>query len=405
MKTKAGGEPGAGALAGLNVVDLSRVLAGPLCTQILSDHGAEVIKVEPPAGDETRTWGPPFSQGTGAYFVGINRNKRDIVLDLTRPEARDVLLRLLEDADVLVENFKTGTMERWGLGYEDVLKEKFPQLIYARISGFGDDGPLGGMPGYDAVLQAMCGVMSVNGDPATGATRMGISIVDITAGLNAVIGIMLAVAERNRSSLGQRVESTLYDSALSLLHPHAANWFMDGREPQLVGSGHLTIFPYDKFTAAGGKDIFVGIGNDRQFRKFCDHLGLDGVADDDRFRTNGDRTVNRDKLRPLLEQAIGARQADELCDELLALGVPAGPVRSVPEAFSHAHTDHRNMRVRLGPDEQSTGVPVKLSRTPGAAKTPAPAWGQDSRAILGDAGYSEDEIARLLADGAVSESR
>jgi len=199
----------AGALAGIRVVDLSRVLGGPYCTQILSDHGAGVLKVEPPMGDETRTWGPPFVEGTASYFLGVNRNKQDIALDLSRPEGREAVLRLLADADVLVENFKTGTMEKWGLGFEDVLRVRFPRLIHCRVSGFGADGPLGGAPGYDAVAQAMGGLMSINGDPASGPTRIGIPIVDMTTGLNAVIGILLALAERQRSGLGQFVEATL----------------------------------------------------------------------------------------------------------------------------------------------------------------------------------------------------
>lgn len=393
--------PGPGALAGIKVVDLSRVLAGPLCTQILSDHGASVIKIEPPGGDETRAWGPPFLDDTGAYFVGINRNKRDLVLDLNHPEASEVVLRLLEDADVLVENFKTGTLEKWGLGYEGVLKARFPRLIYARISGFGDDGPLGGMPGYDAVLQAMCGIMSINGDPATGRTRVGISIVDMATGLNAVIGILLALAERTRSGRGQAVELTLYDTALSLLHPHAANWFMDGREPQLVGSGHLTIVPYDKFRARDGEEIFIGIGNDGQFRKFCEYVGLDTLASDPRFRRNGDRSVNRAALRPLIEVALAEKNAAALCEALLRAGVPAGPVRSVPEAFGHPHTAHRQMRVELGPDQTGIGVPVKLSLTPGQARTPAPRKGQHSQEVLTELGYSEAEIALLLESGAI----
>lgn len=392
--------PNSGALAGVKVVDLSRVLAGPLCTQILSDHGASVIKIEPPGGDETRGWGPPFLDDTGAYFVGINRNKRDMVLDLNQPKAREVVLRLLEDADVLVENFKTGTLEKWGLGYEEVLKARFPKLIYARISGFGDDGPLGGMPGYDAVLQAMCGVMSINGTPEAGPTRIGISIVDMATGLNAVIGILLAMTERNRSGRGQAVELTLYDTALSLLHPHAANWFMDGRVPQLVGSGHLTIMPYDKFSVRDGEEIFIGIGNDGQFRKFCQHVGLDGVSSDPRFSRNGDRTVNRHALRPLIEQALADQDATELCEALLGVGVPAGPVLSVPEAFAHPHTAHRNMRVELGSEQSGTGVPVKLSLTPGQARTPAPRMGQHSREVLAQLAYSETEIAAMLASGA-----
>ncbi len=393
--------PGPGALSGIKIVDLSRVLAGPLCTQILSDHGASVIKIEPTGGDETRAWGPPFLDETGAYFIGINRNKRDLVLDFTRPEAREVLLRLLEDADVLIENFKTGTLDKWGLGYETVLKARFPRLIYARISGFGDDGPLGGLPGYDAVLQAMCGIMSINGDPATGRTRIGISIVDMATGLNAVIGILLAMAERTRSGRGQAVELTLYDTALSLLHPHAANWFMDGHEPQLVGSGHLTIVPYDKFGVRDGQEIFIGIGNDGQFRKFCEYVGLESVANDPRFRSNGQRSVHRAELRPLLEAALAERDAAALCEDLLRAGVPAGPVRSVPEAFEHPHTAHRQMRVELGPDQSGTGVPIKLSLTPGRARTPAPRKGQHSREVLAELGYSASEITALVESAAV----
>ncbi len=209
MSETSSGKVSAGALAGLKVVDLSRVLGGPYCTQILSDHGASVIKVEPPGGDETRSWGPPFVGDTASYFLGVNRNKRDIVVDLSKPEGREVVLRLLADADVLVDNFKTGTMEKWGLGFEAVLRERFPRLIHCRVSGFGADGPLGGAPGYDAVAQAIGGLMSVNGDPHSGPTRIGIPIVDMATGLNAVIGILLALAERQRSGLGQFVDATL----------------------------------------------------------------------------------------------------------------------------------------------------------------------------------------------------
>ena len=390
----------AGALSGLKVVDLSRVLAGPHCTQVLSDHGATVIKVEPPMGDETRTWGPPFVDGTAAYFTGINRNKRDISLDLTNPAAREVLVRLLEDADVLVENFKIGTMEKWGLGYEAVLKARFPRLIYCRISGFGADGPLGAAPGYDAVVQAMSGVLSINGDPRSGGTRVGIALVDLATGLNSVIGILLALAERQRSGLGQAIDMTLYDVALSLLHPHAANFFTDGREPRLVGNGHLNVVPYDKYPTRSG-DVFIGVGNNGQFRIFCRHLGLEALADDPRFLTNGDRVVNRDALRDALEGILAEKDGAELCEALLLAGVPAGPVRTVPEAFEHPHTAHRNMRLQIAPDERGTGIPVKLSRTPGQVQRPAPGLGQHSREVLRELGYDETRVEALIRDGAV----
>ncbi len=210
-----------GALAGLNVIDLSRVLGGPYCGQMLADHGADVIKIEPPLGDETRGWGPPFdAEGISAYFAGINRNKRVVALDLTKLAGRDVLLKLLETADVLVENFKTGTMEKWGLGYEAVLAKKFPRLVHARVSGFGADGPLGGFPGYDAMVQASTGLVSVNGSPEGGPVRIGIPVVDLSTGMNACIGILMALYERNRSGKGQFVDATLYDSAIALQHPH-----------------------------------------------------------------------------------------------------------------------------------------------------------------------------------------
>jgi len=225
--------PAFGALAGLKVIDLSRVLGGPYCGQMLADHGAQVIKVEPPTGDETRAWGPPFADdGTAAYYNGLNRNKRDIVIDLSRPEGREIVLKLLADADVLIENFKIGTLERWGIGYEQTLRERFPRLIHCRVSGFGADGPLGGAPGYDAVAQALGGLMSVNGTPDTGPLRVGVPVVDITTGLSAVIGVLLAVIERQRSGRGQFVEATLYDTAVSLLHPQSANWLQSGQTPQ-----------------------------------------------------------------------------------------------------------------------------------------------------------------------------
>jgi len=225
-----------GALAGIKVIDLSRVLGGPYCTQMLADHGAEVIKIEPPQGDETRTWGPPFQGDAASYFIGINRNKRGVALDLSKPEGRDVVLRLLESADVLVENFKTGTLEKWGLGYHEVLAKRFPRLVHCRISGFGGDGPLGGLPGYDAILQAMTGLMSVNGDATTGPLRLGTAIVDMGTGLYSAIGIMMALHECTVSGSGQYLDMTLYDCGMALLHPQAANYFLNDKRPAGTGS-------------------------------------------------------------------------------------------------------------------------------------------------------------------------
>ncbi len=393
----AGGAP-RGALAGVRVIDLSRVLAGPLCTQMLADHGADVIKVEPPAGDETRTLGPPFNDaGDAAYFSAVNRGKRAIGLDLSRPEGQALLFQLLADADVLVENFVPGTMARWGLDYETVLRPRFPRLVCCSISGFGADGPLGGLPGYDAILQAMCGLMSVNGDPASGPTRMGVPIVDHLTGYTALTGILMALFSRERSGLGQRVEATLFDTALSLLVPHAANWMHSGRTPELLGSAHPNIAPYDKFACRDGV-VFLGILNDRQFRRLCEHLGLAEVMADERFASNAARLQHRDALRGALEAALAGLSRDEVCQGLMRLGVPVGPVNTVPEAFSQPHVAHRQMRVER-PGYHGVGLPTKLSLTPGQPAATPPTYAQHTEQVLSEVGLSEERIAQLRECG------
>ncbi|MDM0035643.1 CoA transferase [Variovorax sp. J22P271] len=375
---------GHGALAGLRVIDLSRVLAGPLCTQMLADHGADVIKVEPPSGDETRTLGPPFNDdGDAAYFTAVNRGKRGIALNLAVPQGRETLMRLLEGADVLVENFIPGTMQRWGLDFEDELKPRFPGLIYCSISGFGADGPLGGLPGYDAVLQAMCGLMSINGEPASGPTRMGIPIVDHLTGYTALTGILLALHHRDRTGLGQRVEATLFDTALSLLVPHAANWMHSDRVPGLLGSAHPNIAPYDRFHCQDGQ-VFLGIVNDRQFAKFCTVMELQSLASDPRFAVNAARLAHRDELRQQIEAALAGWRREDLCSALMRVGVPVGPVHTVPEAFAQAHASHRGMSVR-SEGYRGIGVPVRLSRTPGRPGRAPPRLGQHAQELLGEA--------------------
>jgi crotonobetainyl-CoA:carnitine CoA-transferase CaiB-like acyl-CoA transferase len=387
-----------GALAGLKVIDLSRVLGGPYGTMTLADHGADVIKVEPPQGDETRGWGPPFKDGTASYFIGVNRNKRALALDLTKPDGREVLLRLLKDADVLVENFKTGTMEKWGLGYE-TLSQSFPRLIHCRVSGFGSDGPLGGYPGYDAVVQAMSGMMSINGTPESGATRLGIPMVDLATGLNAVIAILMAVIERQRSGQGQFLDVTLYDTAVGLLHPQAANYFLSGKTPARVGNAHPNIAPYDKFQTATG-EVFLGIGNDRQFQRLCQMLERPALAEDARFRTMADRNVNRAALTTELESLLLKRDGQALCDALLAEGVPAGPVLDIPAVMAHPHTLHRKMAVEAD-GYRGFGVPIKLSRSKTGVRSTPKGFGADNRAILAEAGYAPAEIEKLIESGIV----
>ena len=390
--------PARGALDGLRVIDLSRVLAGPLCSQMLADQGADVIKIEPPGGDETRSLGPPVNEaGDAAYFTAVNRGKRAIGLDLSRPAGRDVLFALLADADVLIENFIPGTMAKWGLDFEADLKPRFPQLIYCAITGFGDDGPLGGLPGYDAVLQAMCGLMSINGEPASGPTRIGVPIVDHLTGYTAQSGILLALYHRARTGLGQRVEVTLFDTALSLLVPHAANWMHTDQTPGLLGSAHPNIAPYDRYACRDG-EIFLGVVNDRQFRRFCDYAGLTALPDDPRFSTNRSRLAHRDALRDAIEHALATRSRDALCAELMQLGVPAGPVNSVPEAFAQAHTAHRGMRVdRDG--YHGIGPAVRLSQAPARVKRPPPAYAQHTVEVLREAGFDDSQIAALQEQG------
>lgn len=360
----------AGALAGLRVIDASRVLGGPYCGQILGDHGADVLKIEPPQGDETRAWGPPFEHGVASYYMGLNRNKRGMRLDLASPEGREELLRLLADADVLLENFKTGTLEKWGLGHE-ALAERFPRLIHCRVSGFGADGPLGGLPGYDAAIQAMAGLMSVNGETGGEPLRVGLPVVDMVTGLNAVIGVLLALQERQRSGRGQFVEAALYDSGLSLLHPHAANWFGDGRVPGRTGNAHPNIYPYDAF-ATRSTPVFLAVGNDRQFAQLCAELGQPGLASEPKFAGAGARSVHRAALRERLLALLAGRDGEELVSALHARGVPCAPILDVPQALAHPHTAHRGMTVSLPGGYRGLGAPVKLSRTPASYRLPPP---------------------------------
>jgi crotonobetainyl-CoA:carnitine CoA-transferase CaiB-like acyl-CoA transferase len=378
-------------LSGVKVIDLSRVLSGPYCTQILGDHGAEIIKVEPPQGDETRNWGPPYHERGSAYFDGVNRNKKCIALDLRRKEARQILFRLLEDADVLIENFKTGTLEKWGIGFEEVLQKKFPHLIHCRVTGFGSTGPFAGFPGYDAVAQATSGLLSVNGDPDRPPVRIGVPIVDLTTGMNAVIGILMALFERNTSGQGQSLEVSLYDTAISLIHPHAANWFLDGTPQNRTGSAHPNITPYDLLPTATGH-LFLAIGNDRQFALLCKEIGRAELAEDPRFTTNADRAHNKAALRKILEEALINLDSAELTRKLLENGVPAGAVSTVQDALQHPHTLAREMVVESD-GYRGTGIPIKLSRTPGQIQSRPPQYGEDNASILAQAGYTAEEIA------------
>lgn len=385
-------------LDGITVIDLSRVLAGPLCGQMLADHGAEVIKVEPPNGDDTRTWGPPFlPDGSGAYFSGLNRSKHNVSLDLRTDAGIEVHETLLADADVLVENFKAGTLAKWGLT-DEVIAERYPRLVHCRITGFGTDGPMGGAPGYDAVLQAYGALMSVNGEAAGPPTRVGVPIVDMMTGYLSFSGILLALRERDRSGRGQLVDATLLDSAIAMLHPHSANLLNGGTEPARMGSAHSNVAPYDVYDVADGQ-FFLAVGNDRQFRSFAGLIGLPELADDPRFLTNADRVQNYPELKEILADKLKAFDRETLGKDLLSLGVPGGPVHLVSQALDDPQVRHRGMVIEDG-DYRGIGNPVKLGRTPAGFRWAPRAKGADTRAVLERHGFDEERIERLTATGA-----
>lgn len=368
-----------GALRGITVLDLSRVLGGPYCTQILGDHGANIIKVEPPTGDDTRAWGPPFTDGSAAYFEGVNRNKRCIALDLNSEEDLKIVFELLEHADVLVQNFKPRSLKRWGLE-PDRLQERYPHLVQCWVTGFGEDGPLGGLPGYDAVAQAMSGLMSVNGEAGGAPTRIGVPVIDLVTGLHAALGVMFALRDRELTGKGQIVEAALYDTGLSLLHPYIANYLRSGVIPSPAGSAHPNITPYDRFDAQDGP-IFIAAGNDAQFQALCRVAAAPDVASDSRFQTNELRNQNRDTLKSLLEKKFSALDKHTIVASLTKAGVPCGCVQNVKEALEHAHTIHRGMIVSL---DGYTGVasPIKLSRSKATYRYAPPKKDENREEIL-----------------------
>ena len=393
-----------GALDGLTVVDLTRVLSGPYCTMMLADMGARVIKVEQPGrGDDTRAWGPPFQNGESAYFLSINRNKESVTLNLKHPEGRRVLDALIERADVLVENFRPGTLERMGLGYADLSKQR-PDLVYCSISGFGQTGPRRREPGYDAVMQGEGGLMSITGAPDGPGYRLGIAIVDIVSGMFSAYGIAVALLARERTGRGQYIDVGMLDAVAALLTYQAGIYFTTGEAPGRLGNRHPSITPYETLEAADG-ELVVAVGNDQLWRTFCGVIGAEELADDARFRTNKDRVAARETLRPLLVERMRTRPAAEWIERLKAAGIPCGGVRDLAQVFADPQLIERAMVVALDHPVagaiRQLGVPLKMSGTPGAVRTPPPALGQHTEAILGELGMSGPEIARLRADGAI----
>ncbi len=371
-------------LQGIRVLDLSRVLAGPYCTMVLGDLGADVIKVESPEGDETRSWGPPFAEGESAYYLCVNRNKRSIVVDFKTGVGRGTLQQLIRRSGILVENFRPGTLARFGLDFESAATLN-PSLIYCSISGFGQTGPLRDKPGYDFMIQAMGGLMSFTGEPDGQPMKVGVAVR--FAGQNAVIAILAALQARTLTGKGQHIDISLFDSQLGMLANVAGNYLISGKLPKRYGNAHANIVPYQSFQASD-EWFIVAVGNDRQFEKLCEVIGNQELARDARFVTNAGRVQNRDVLISILKPILLTRSAADWLSALEAAGIPCGPINTLDQVFAEPQVEVRNMRIKM---EHPTigklpliGSPLKFSETPVEYKLPPPTMGQHTEQIMNE---------------------
>jgi len=407
-------QPSPGALDGLLVVDLTRILAGPYCTQILGDLGADVVKIERPGGgDDTRHWGPNYIRdGAGnatdesAYFVAANRNKRSLTVDLSHPDGADLVRRLAAKADVLVENYKVGGLAKYGLSYED-LKVLNPRLVYCSITGFGQTGPYAGRAGYDFMVQGMGGIMSLTGEADGAPMKTGVAIADVMCGMYASTAILAALRHRGVSGRGQYVDMALLDTQVAWLINQGMDYLTTGTVPGRMANAHPNIVPYQAFSAGDGH-IILAVGNDAQFRRLCAFCGLDTMADDPRFATNNARVAHRDVLVERLAAVVAQHPMDHWLTGLETVGVPCGPVNDLRQVFDDPQVRHRGMAVDL-PHAADPGVsvrqianPIKLSDTPVCYRRSAPGLGQHSGEVLAEVlGLSGDEISRLADDGVI----
>ncbi|HEX8229012.1 MAG TPA: CoA transferase [Chloroflexia bacterium] len=375
-------------LADIRVLDMSRVLAGPYCTMMMGDLGADVIKVESPEGDDTRRWGPPYQGGESAYYLSCNRNKRSIVLDLDTEEGRDVARQLASRSQVLVENFRQGTMEKWGLGYEQLSRDN-PGLVYCSISGYGRTGPLSHLPGYDFVMQGAGGVMSFTGEADGPPQKVGVAIVDLTAGMFALSAILAALRVRDLTGLGQHIDISLLDSHLAWLANVGSNYLVSGEVPPRYGNAHPNIVPYQAFATSDGW-LIVAVGNDRQWGRLCDALSRPHLSNDPRFATNSGRVENRPVLVPMLEEIFAQRSTAEWLSLLEAAYVPAGPVNDVAQALSHPQVAAREMVHEVAHPGigavKMVASPLKLSSTPPTIRRHPPLLGEHTVEVLEELG-------------------
>jgi len=371
-------------LNGIRVLDLSRVLAGPYCTMVLGDLGADVIKVESPEGDETRSWGPPFAEGESAYYLCVNRNKRSIVVDFKMDEGRRFIHELITQSDVLVENFRPGTLARFSLDFEAASVIN-PNLIYCSITGFGQTGPLRDRPGYDFMIQALGGLMSITGEPDGEPMKVGVAVADLFAGQNAVIGILAALQARTQTGKGQHLDISLFDSQVGMLANIASNYLISGNLPKRYGNAHANIVPYQSFQASDAWFV-IAVGNDRQFERLCEVIGNPELARDPRFTLNSERVKNRDKLIDFLKPIFLKETASEWLSAFEGAGIPCGSINTLDEVFSMPQVEAREMLIRMGNSElgdlRLVGSPLKFSDTAVEYKLPPPKLGEHTKEIL-----------------------
>jgi crotonobetainyl-CoA:carnitine CoA-transferase CaiB-like acyl-CoA transferase len=392
-------------LAGVRVVDLTRVMTGPYCTMMLGDLGADVVKVELPGkGDDTRAWGPPFIDGESTYFLSINRNKRSIALDLKSEGGAAALRRLIERADVLVENFSPGTATRLGFGWETA-RESNPRIVYASISGFGQTGPSSGRTAYDLILQGMSGMMSVTGPAGGPPTKLGVPIADIGAGMFAAFAIVAALFGRERTGEGQYVDVSMLGGQVAMLTYQAGIYFATGQVPRPLGNAHPIVAPYDTFPTADGY-VNVAVGNDGLWRRFCEAIGLDAAIDDNRFATNAGRITNLPALYEVITGALSTLTTAEVVARLDAKGVPSGPINDVAQVFADPQTLDQGLKREvphptLG-SVMLTGFPYHLSGAEVEVRLPPPLLGEHTAEVLAEVGYSAGEIEELVRSGATS---